>query len=373
MYKFLTIFLPCENVHLIKDVGMLPYVLHNEHSVDSTIASYKNGQYEYIETEVKGLKQVFIQKAFNSDLFNIIYFLLKNHKKYDVLQCYDYSRTSIVSLCIFKILKWLSFQKSFTYLKLDAGVSIYNLKFDNKFKHYLFLRCVDLISVETKEYYNYLNKKNIFFKPTYYLPNGYYEKNNFEILYENKEDVILTVGRIGSPEKCHDILLNAFAKIADNNNWVLKFVGPINNDFINVIDSFFLEFPKLKNRVQFVGEVVDRRRLSSIYRTSKIFALTSSSEGFPLVFLEAMYSGCTIISSDVRSAFDVTDNQRTGKIFKSNDENQLAQLLEESINNDDYLFENFKLTRNFFIENYDWKIICKKLNDKILSGLDNNC
>ncbi len=86
MYKFLTIFLPCENVHLIKDVGMLPYVLHNEHSVDSTIASYKNGQYEYIETEVKGLKQVFIQKAFNSDLFNIIYFLLKNHKKFQLTQ-----------------------------------------------------------------------------------------------------------------------------------------------------------------------------------------------------------------------------------------------------------------------------------------------
>ena len=68
MPKFLTIFPNAENVHLIKDVGMIPYTLHREYGYDSTIASYKNGVYPYYETEVKGITQVFISKKFNNNV-----------------------------------------------------------------------------------------------------------------------------------------------------------------------------------------------------------------------------------------------------------------------------------------------------------------
>ena len=83
MPKFLTIFPNAENVHLIKDVGMIPYTLHREYGYDSTIASYKNGVYPYYETEVKGITQVFISKKFNNEILNVCWFILMNFRKYD--------------------------------------------------------------------------------------------------------------------------------------------------------------------------------------------------------------------------------------------------------------------------------------------------
>ena len=38
--RFLTLFPELENVHLMKDVGMIPYIMHKEFGYDSYIASY---------------------------------------------------------------------------------------------------------------------------------------------------------------------------------------------------------------------------------------------------------------------------------------------------------------------------------------------
>ena len=46
--KFLTIFPLTENVHLTKDVVMIPYVLYKEFGYESTIATYKNNNTNYI-------------------------------------------------------------------------------------------------------------------------------------------------------------------------------------------------------------------------------------------------------------------------------------------------------------------------------------
>src|SRR6476620_5530988 len=81
MKKFLTLFPYTENVHLIKDVGMIPYVLHKEYGYESTIASFQNGEYPYLEDDVKGLKQTFIKKIFKKDKFNVYWFILTNFRK----------------------------------------------------------------------------------------------------------------------------------------------------------------------------------------------------------------------------------------------------------------------------------------------------
>ena len=120
MQSFLTIFPGTENVHLIKDVGMLPFILHEEFGYDSTIASYKNGEYPYLETEVKGLKHVFIKKKFRNPIFDVLWFLLLNFRKYDIVQCYHFQRPSLWYLFFFKVLKKITFSKSFTFLKLHG-------------------------------------------------------------------------------------------------------------------------------------------------------------------------------------------------------------------------------------------------------------
>ena len=47
--RFLTLFPELENVHLMKDVGMIPYIMHKEFGYDSYIASYCSRKLEYFE------------------------------------------------------------------------------------------------------------------------------------------------------------------------------------------------------------------------------------------------------------------------------------------------------------------------------------
>ena len=55
--RFVTLFLKTENVHLLKDVGMIPYHLYKDHDLDCSVACYKNSEeYTYADNEVKGLK-----------------------------------------------------------------------------------------------------------------------------------------------------------------------------------------------------------------------------------------------------------------------------------------------------------------------------
>ncbi len=49
---FATFFPACENTHLTKEVGMIPYILHRDFGYDSYIICYKNGDYPHLETKV---------------------------------------------------------------------------------------------------------------------------------------------------------------------------------------------------------------------------------------------------------------------------------------------------------------------------------
>ena len=59
--NFVTLFLRMKNVHLLKDVGMIPYILHRDYGVDSTMVSMKNEEkYPFLNKEVSGLKMRFL-------------------------------------------------------------------------------------------------------------------------------------------------------------------------------------------------------------------------------------------------------------------------------------------------------------------------
>lgn len=365
MKRFLTIFPVAENVHLIKDVGMLPFILHKEFGYSSTIASYKNGEYPYLETEVKGLKQVFISKKFKNPIFDVLWFLLLNFRKYDIVQCYHFERPSLWYLVFFKFLKKLTFSESFTYLKLDAVDKIKKIKLNKE--NVFLVKNIDLISVETIGIYDSLNKNNTLHKKVQYIPNGFYDKDNFEVIdFESKSNVIITVGRIGDPNKNNEILLEAFQEFSVlNNDWKLELIGPIQDGFQTYIDEYFEKYPNLIHRVVFTGAITDRNLLENKYKSAKVFVLTSKSEAFPLVFLEAIKAGCTIISSKLTSAYDITSNEKYGSLFPIGDFHALAKKIEVTVNNSEKLKQDCKQIQKFAYENYSWNKIAIKINGLI--------
>jgi glycosyltransferase involved in cell wall biosynthesis len=365
MPRFLTLFPVAENVHLIKDVGMLPFILYKKFGYDSTIASYRNGEYPYLETEVKGLKQVFIKAIFRNPIFDVLWFLLFNFRKYDVVQCYHFQRPSLWFLFFFKVLKKITFSKGFTFLKLDAVDEINKLKLntENKFLS----KNINLVSVETKKLHDSLNRNNTLFRNVEYIPNGFYHKCKKRIIdFDAKKNLIITVGRIGTFQKNNEILLEAFKDFAlINMEWKLEVIGPIEDAFQSHIKEYFDLNPNLIDKVLFTGSITDRVALEDKYNSAKIFVLTSRFEGFPLVFLEAIRSGCTIISSSIASAYDITDNEKYGALCPVGDAKTLAKELDKAVNNVIKLKNDCKDIQQFAYEKYSWSKISIRINELI--------
>ncbi|URZ14845.1 glycosyltransferase family 4 protein [Clostridium felsineum] len=359
--RFVTLFPESENIHLIKDVGMIAYALHKKYGFQSYLACYNNGEYPYLKKEVKGLKVNFIKKYTGNATLDSIVYLMKNSNKIDVLHIFHLSKRSYLWILIYKFLN----SSGKVFLKLDANREIktyliYKKGAKHNFIKYIFRKC-KLVSVETKELCDYFNENN--FKEVKFVPNGFYE-SNFNIernVNIKKKDVIITVGRIGSKEKANDILLQAFALIHDKiPNWKLNLVGPIEDKFKDYIYKYFNKYPSLKDKVSFKGPMYDREILKNEYESAKIFCLTSLYESFGFVLVEAIKNGCYVISSDVPAAYDITNNEKYGRIFPVNDIEKLCELLLEKCKSQELKYISNEI-QNFAYENYNWMVICDKI------------
>lgn len=359
MKRFLTVFPPATNVHLIKDVGMIPYILHKELNYESTLLCYKNDDYPYLDHEVKGLKIIFLKKIFHHSLPDVLFFFIFNARKYDVAQFYQLRRLNLLLSFFFKV---VTLCKGKTYLKLDVDDNIMHYK-PSRVAKYLFKR-IDLISVENKTYLSYLNQQQVLGKEVFYVPNGFYDNGvRREINLKAKQNIILTVGRIGTTQKATEVLCNAFKTFgAHNTDWTLEIVGSIEDHFKQFIANYYKENPSLKERVVFTGPIHNREKLEQHYRRAKIFALSSRYEGFPLVLTEAVKFGCYVISTDLPAARDVINMDQYGSIFPIDDEQALADQLKAISIKQAELNTLIPEIQSFGYRYFYWPEICKTID-----------
>lgn len=146
----------------------------------------------------------------------------------------------------------------------------------------------------------------------------------------DKENIILTVGRL-IKTKHHDRLIKIIKKLSQK-DWKLVIIGD------NALKQNGMErLQKLVNGLEmnqsviFTGSVAD---VDSYYRKSKIFAFTSSSEGFPNVIGEAMSAGLPVISYDcVAGPSDLIDDGETGYLVPLFDDDEYSEKLMSLIEN----------------------------------------
>jgi GalNAc-alpha-(1->4)-GalNAc-alpha-(1->3)-diNAcBac-PP-undecaprenol alpha-1,4-N-acetyl-D-galactosaminyltransferase len=86
-----------------------------------------------------------------------------------------------------------------------------------------------------------------------------------------------------------------FKEINDE-NWKLVIVGG-NAKNLNLLDGYKETVRKLglEQKIKLVGAISN---VSDYYKKAKVFAFTSSSEGFPNVIGEAMSYGLSVIACD---------------------------------------------------------------------------
>jgi glycosyltransferase involved in cell wall biosynthesis len=362
------------NVELVKDVGMIPYTLYKDYGFESKIIAFidhkTDGEsLDYFKNEVNGLVPVFIKTKKKKTRINLILksltYLCKNAKKIDMLNMYHMTRPAILCISLYKLFN----KNGIVYMKLDTDGGYKKKYFNILKKSVRRLKKFNVIySVETLLAKERLEKYNIGFTDLLYIPNGVKSINNQPIF--EKDNTIITVGRLGTHQKATDVLLEAFAVCSDKiPNWTLKLIGPVADEFKPIIDDYFIRYPHLNEKVIFTGNMDDRELLSNEYRSAKIFVLSSRWEGSPLTIPEAIANGCYIVATDnIATCSDIQRNGGHISVFPVDDVKALADVLINICNNMNFTSELYSEIINYAEKHLYWKNILKPLYDKIIEN-----
>lgn len=248
---------------------------------------------------------------------------------------------------------------------LPRGVISVGVVHNDRFEDFL---CLDGVFCPTKTLRKKVLSKNAQIK-TYYIPNFLIEEKEEEanplpqrIPRDGKDlPCIGFLGRL-SPVKGAEVFLKALSILFQKN---IPFTAQVGGDgpekeHLKTMAASL----GIKEKVAFLGWVQDK---ASFFETIDVFCLTSKSEAFGLVLLEAMRYGVPIISTRTEGPSEVIEEGLTGKMVGIDDPRALAevlqQLLEESL-----LCK--QLSQNAFIrykENYTKAIALRFLKEALLA------
>jgi GalNAc-alpha-(1->4)-GalNAc-alpha-(1->3)-diNAcBac-PP-undecaprenol alpha-1,4-N-acetyl-D-galactosaminyltransferase len=145
-----------------------------------------------------------------------------------------------------------------------------------------------------------------------------------------RENIILNVGRFITT-KNQEELVKIFIDI-NPKDWKLIFIGegPKLSHCKEIVEN-----TGFTDKIEFIGNTPD---VQAYYQRSKIFAFTSSSEGFPNVLAEAMAAGCASISYDCMAGpSDIIDDGKNGFLVDEGNIERYKVKLEFLLSNDDVI------------------------------------
>ena len=350
-----------ENVELMKDCGLVGYMLAKEiKAVPIMLFGTKPEDYPYL-SELPQMKMLYNDSEPGQP--DVYYDHLKeNFSEMDILLLYGMYSHSVDYLDVYR--------KQRPDGKVYCGLDMNSYWMDTtpwqSTEARRFARQCDVIATSCRSMRDALNKNPHVGFPCRWFTNGFYNPTGIPVIAEpeKKENIILTVGRIGTYQKNNEELLTAFANVSKSlKDWSLCFVGSIEPGFQEYIDSYYSKYPHLKDRVIFKGPVFDKEALYNEYARAKIFILTSRQEGFPNVYAEALFHGCMFITSDIDAADDMTNFGELGLVYPLHDinalQNALAKLCSKADTN--YIKEHIPKALRYARKYYDWERNAKKL------------
>jgi len=380
---FCTVFPNYRDFHFFKDPGQIPYRF-SKMGYNSSVICY-GGDDDLSETrkylEVVNIPDSYFSHAFNS---GIVRYLIRNAGKIDILNVFHYSWRSLLFAFIYKTFN----RKGFVYLKLDhcvfalmapgtESVGDYQLdtgrtnlkgRIKDRIARHFFVSKVDLWSVEDEYSRALLEEKHDFLRAriiTVYnghtsdLPGSVSACDSAQ-----KEDIILTAGRLGTLQKATEVLLDAFKSVAGSTQYDLHLAGPVEPAFQAYADRFLQENPALKGRVVFHGPM-GRDNLYRLYGRSKIFCLPSRFEGMAIVFPEAMYNRNAIVTTNNVSIKPMIEKYAFGLTVERDDAPALAGAIKKLLDDRSLMDEMADRARKVSITLLNWDNIVKDLQQEI--------
>ncbi|SHE37255.1 glycosyltransferase family 4 protein [Clostridium fallax] len=215
--------------------------------------------------------------------------------------------------------------------------------FWRKLTKYFYKRAYKTVFLSNEEVK--LFKENSNLKNVISIPNGIEIDNDFKEDIKREKEII-SVGRY-CEEKAFHKLIDIFYKLSKrNSHWTLKIVGDgeLKADISKMVKDYGLE-----DRVKLVPFDTN---IKKYYKRASIFAMSSISEGFPMVLLEAMAEGLPCIAFNIKDCFeDMIKNNENGFLIEPFNEEKYVESLEKIINDENKLKE-FSLNAKKNVEKY---------------------
>lgn len=127
--------------------------------------------------------------------------------------------------------------------------------------------------------------------------------------------------------------------------------------------GYLLELSKklgIMRNVEFVGKQPNDEVIKHMCNAD-IFSLPSWSEGFGIVYLEAMACGKPVIACRGEGIEDVIEDGETGFLVNPRDVDSLAEVLEFLLNNPQKARDVGEKARKHVMENYTWEKVASKI------------
>lgn len=350
------------NVLLTKDCGLIPYLFYKNHQCEVSMLGAKVEECSYLDSYVKGLKMEFLSTGSEEEKVN---YIEKHAAEMDAVILNGAYPSNFNVAKVYKKFH----PKGRIYLGLDANSFWMDRIFWKEENFLSFMDCCDVIAVAGRAMQKHLNEKWRW--KIEYIPNGYYPFAGFfqKPIFKEKENIILTVGRLGTEQKATEILMEAFALIAEEiPEYQLHLVGSVEGTFQNYIKNYQEQYPQLKERIILTGTIYEKERLVQEYRRAKIFALPSRWEGgTPNVIAEALSAGCVTAVTKFDEWRDATDQEQCGMAAEIDDRDGFAQILLLLCKRND-LSVLSDHAYQYAKRNYDMERIVAKINELLFGG-----
>ena len=367
---------------------MVPFYLGKQLDYDVTIVYRATETNKQFPKEINGVKLVPLKIIEDRNLpfykqnINNLKYIAKCAKSIDLLMCFHHDRLTELRVCLYKLFN----PQGIAYVKLDLGElvsrkeSTYKMEnlclSINKLKkccwdklERTFLNKVDFLSCETTSIFNQLRESCLshykYNDKLILMPNGFDEEllKSFSLEekeFKNKENIFITVGRLGTPQKNTEMILEALNKVKMK-DWKFYLIGPIEEPLKKNIDEFYRLNPEKRESVIFLGPIYNKKALWEYYNRAKVFVFTSRWESYGLVLNEANRFRNYILSTPVGAYYDITDNEKYGRSLKQEDSNYLAQQMQQIINGN----LNIDVYDDFIPKEISWEYQIQKLSAKI--------
>lgn len=296
-----------------------------------------------------------------------INFIKNNLKSYDIIHLHDYR--TFLNVILYRY----ATKYGVPYILQPHGTSHIILKkqrlkmlFDKKLG-YAIIKKANLILVLNETEAKKLERMGAKTDKIKIIPNGIDTKKVDDIpargVFRNKysidenDELVLYVGRIHK-SKGLNILIESFANLlSDLPKSKLVLVGPDDgymDEMKNIVNKF-----KINKSVVFTG-FVDFKTKMAAYNDADVF-VTPNFTGFPVTFLEAMFIGLPIITTNKGDILDWIHN-KVGYVVEY-DRDSLRNAIFKVLTDGELKNSMGEKGKRLVKEQFDWDIIAKKIED----------